>query len=106
MARLTWPYMMMYSDRNQGMNDFAIDSAQADALRVVIHGAQHLNYTDFGMITPLFQTIGFTGSIDQGRMETILNAYLVSFFDHYLLGKEVDFSPARAGFTEVEVMVK
>jgi len=100
------PYLMMYSEQNQGMNDFAVDSAQAAAYRAVVSGTKHFNYTDFALISPLFTQVGFTGTINPQRMETIMDTYLLAFFDQYLLGKETDFSALNARFPEVDLKVK
>jgi hypothetical protein len=104
--RIAQPYLMMYSEDNAGMNDFALESALAAAYRVSVAGSTHYNYTDFALISALFARLGFTGSIATHQMEAIMNAYLLAFFDKHVLGKETDLLALNRRFPEVALTVK
>ncbi|MGH7720504.1 MAG: alpha/beta hydrolase family protein, partial [Gemmatimonadaceae bacterium] len=81
------PFMFMHSSL-AGLNDPVYDRAAGPVYSVNVEGSTHFNYTDFSMISPIFKRIGFLGPIDATRMEAIMNAYLVAFFDTHLRGGE------------------
>jgi hypothetical protein len=93
---LTQPFMMMYSadwsimtnNAGETINDVIYNMACNEFYRVMIKNTGHFNYSDFSMISPLFKAVGFMGDIDGYRMETIMNRYLLAFFDKHLKGIE------------------
>jgi len=50
-------------------------------------GAEHFDFTDLPLLSPLTQTLGLSGEIDGKRALAVINAYSVAFFDHLLKGK-------------------
>lgn len=67
-----------------GVNDFAYLATQAPAYRLVVRGSHHLNYTDFSLLAPVVRLPGVLGPVDPARMEAIVSAYVVAFFDRHL----------------------
>ncbi len=83
------PFMFMTSFI-PGLNDPVFERAAGPAYSVNVEGSTHFNYTDFSLLSPLFKRMGFLGPIDGTRMERIMNAYLVAFFDTYLGGARTE----------------
>ncbi len=83
---LAKPFMIAYSEANAGMNDMALATARDTVYRVMVRGTTHLNWTDIPMMMPLLHKPPMLGTIDANRMETIMNAYVVAFFDAHLRG--------------------
>lgn len=80
------PFMMMYSQANNGINDWALDDSPQSGYRLVVKGTTHENYTDFNLVSPILQMLGGLGTIDPWQMERIMNAYILAFFDQTLKG--------------------
>ncbi len=72
---------------------------------VHITGFEHGNYTDAAVWSrPAGSDLGRFGSIDGVRGMTILNAYIVAFFDRYLKGEEQPLLQGpSADYPEVEI---
>ncbi|GIO54465.1 alpha/beta hydrolase family protein [Paenibacillus cineris] len=49
-----------------------------------IENTEHLNFTDIQFISPIFKMLGITGEMAPERANTVINAYLLDFFDMYL----------------------
>ncbi|WP_145133119.1 dienelactone hydrolase [Paenibacillus sp. Y412MC10] len=49
-----------------------------------IENTEHLNFTDVQFISPIFKILGITGKIAPERANTVINAYMLDFFDMYL----------------------
>lgn len=47
-------------------------------------GAEHFDFTDIPLLSPLTQILGLSGEIEGRRALVIINAYGVAFFDHTL----------------------
>ncbi len=60
---------------------------QGDGYIVQIPGMFHVNLTDVPYWSPIFSWLGITGPIDGRRAYSIINAYSLAFFDHYLKGR-------------------
>ncbi|ERI95370.1 hypothetical protein HMPREF1982_00233 [Clostridiales bacterium oral taxon 876 str. F0540] len=43
-----------------------------------------MNFTDSQFFSPIFKLFGATGKIDPQRANTIVNSYILDFFDKYL----------------------
>ncbi|MBA3768628.1 MAG: hypothetical protein H0W99_16955 [Acidobacteria bacterium] len=81
------PFMFMQSEDAGGVNRLFFERAENDAYYVVVKGTKHFNYSDFSLFSPDYQKAGILGTIDGGRMETIINDYVLAFFDKHLRGK-------------------
>jgi len=80
------PFLMMYSQGNSGVNDWALNDLPGSGFSLTVKDTTHENYTDFNLISPLFQALGALGKIDGRRMERIVNTYTLAFFDQTLKG--------------------
>ncbi|SDE15342.1 Platelet-activating factor acetylhydrolase, isoform II [Paenibacillus sp. UNCCL117] len=49
-----------------------------------IDNAEHLNFTDVQFISPIFNMLGVTGKLAPERASSVINAYMLDFFDRYL----------------------
>ncbi|MCM3496967.1 dienelactone hydrolase [Paenibacillus lactis] len=49
-----------------------------------IDNAEHLNFTDVQFISPIFKILGITGKISPERASSVINAYMLDFFDMHL----------------------
>ena len=86
------------------LNDESYERSTGDRYRVEVTGARHWNFSDASLAAPILETAGLVGSIDGRRMETLLTAYTLAFFDRYLRDGRwpLLFSPpSSAGFPEV-----
>ncbi|WP_156094719.1 hypothetical protein [Nocardia lijiangensis] len=61
--------------------------ARAGGPMIYIEGTKHLNFTDQQLFSPLLRLLGLTGDIDPRRSITIVNDYLLAFFDEHLRGR-------------------
>jgi predicted dienelactone hydrolase len=97
------PFLFMQSEDTGTLNRFVVDRATGPAYYVVVKGASHFNFSDFSLLSPDFRKAGLLGSIEGGRMQHIMNAYVLAFFDKYLKEKDAPLlagPPAR--FPEVD----
>lgn len=69
-----------------------------------IENTEHLNFTDVQFVSPIFKILGITGKIAPDRANSVINAYMLDFFDKYLknqggnLMKEADSRFPEAKF--------
>lgn len=49
-----------------------------------IKNTEHLNFTDAQFTSPFFNMLGITGKITPERANSVINAYMLDFFDRYL----------------------
>ncbi|AJE49646.1 alpha/beta hydrolase family protein [Paenibacillus polymyxa] len=49
-----------------------------------IENTEHLNFADVQFISPIFKMLGITGKIAPERANSVINAYMLDFFDMYL----------------------
>lgn len=88
-TELKQPFMIMYSNDLVGIDDFLYSQVENQVYRVFIKGTKHFSYSDYSIDwpgSPVGAILGKVGPIDGQRMETILNSYLVAFFDKHLMG--------------------
>lgn len=69
----------------KGQNRVIFNEAAGPAYQIAISDAMHLNFSDMTLWSPGFELFGF---INGPRMEQIMNAYLLAFFNQHLLGKK------------------
>ncbi|GIP17564.1 hypothetical protein J40TS1_32060 [Paenibacillus montaniterrae] len=53
-----------------------------------IENTEHLNFTDVQFISPIFELLGITGKIAPERANSVMNAYMLDFFDMYLKNRD------------------
>ncbi|MFF2089535.1 alpha/beta hydrolase family protein [Paenibacillus sp. NPDC058174] len=52
-----------------------------------IENSEHLNFADVQFLSPIFKMLGVTGKIAPERADSVINAYMLDFFDRYLKNK-------------------
>lgn len=55
-------------------------------IMLYIEGMEHMNFTDLQLFSKLLQFMGITGKIDGERGKSIIDLYLLDFFNKYLKG--------------------
>lgn len=89
----TQPFMFMssefYFDSDRGVNAPIYSHVRNNAYEIMVKGSTHLNFTDFYLISPLLRWAGAVGSIGGERMQGIVNAYTLAFFNKHLKGEGV-----------------
>lgn len=60
------------------------NSADIGGQTIYIENSSHLNFTDAQFFSPIFKLFGATGNIDPQRANTIVNSYILDFFNKYL----------------------
>ncbi|MGH8679471.1 MAG: alpha/beta hydrolase family protein [Burkholderiales bacterium] len=85
---LRQPFMFMYNSNGGGdrMNHLIYEQAAGPAYQVTVAGTTHFSYTDFSLWSPAFRMLGLLGPIEGPRMQQIMNAYVLAFFNRYLKG--------------------
>lgn len=84
------PFMFMANDSTN--NFAAYDSSAADLYQVRVLRSAHGDFSALPLIAPLFSWISrpgmaLLGKVDGAEVQRIMNAYLLAFFDRYLLGE-------------------
>jgi len=69
---------------------------------VTIAGAKHYDFTDLPLLSPLAPQLGLKGPINGKRVVTIVNDYLLSFFELTLKGKSTTLFENTSPYIEVK----
>lgn len=80
------PFLFATSAPNGHLHDLFYERARAPAVRMRVAGSHHLDYTDFGFVSPLFATMGILGGIPAREMHAIMNEVVLGFLDEHLRG--------------------
>ncbi len=106
---LQTPFMMMYNPAQDNTNDWVFSNSPAHGYKIRVNGSSHVNFTDFNLVSPvLFKSnfMGLLGEIDTNKMEQLMNAYILAFFNETL--KEIP-SPLLEGininYIEAEIRI-
>ena len=86
------------------VNDEIYGRSTGDRYRVEVVGARHWNFSDASLVAPILESAGLLGRIDGHRMEALLSAYTLAFFDRYLRDgrwRLLFSAPSSSGFPEV-----
>lgn len=57
------------------------ESVDEGGVVLYIENTEHLNFTDVPFISPVFNRLGITGKIAPERANSVINAYMLDFFD-------------------------
>jgi len=71
---------------------------------VYIEGTAHYDFSDLPLLSPLAPQLGLKGPIRGKRVVTIMNDYLLSFFDRALKGSSTDLFKAQSPYPEIRLM--
>ena len=91
------------SEENTARGQQIFAALPNQATLVTIAGADHYDFSDLPLFSPLTHQLGLTGTIDGALMVEILNRYVLAFFDSTLRGRPSDLLVASP-YTEVEVV--
>jgi hypothetical protein len=60
--------------------------ATAPGLIVTIEGANHIDFTDIPLLSPIARLLGLAGTINSQKAHRIINDYSIVFLEHFLKG--------------------
>lgn len=75
------PYLMLYSERNEGGNDFLKNASDSSFEDHTISGADHFNFHDATIMLPGLKWIGLLGKIDGDKMIAERNRLVRDYLD-------------------------
>lgn len=78
---------MYFSNGSISSNALFLDLDRGYRYFVKVRGAEHMDFSDAPLLSPLAKLTGASGPIDTSRMLALTNAYVTAFFDRHLLGK-------------------
>ena len=89
---LTKPFLFLFSElwpteKNQALFDRLQQHSNSGDQVVTILGADHYDFSDLPALTPLAPQLGLKGPIQGARVQTIVNAYSLAFFNQLLNGQ-------------------
>ena len=77
---VTTPYLMMYSEANDGCNELSLFAEQPGYIHYkTIEHTRHLNFHDISMIYPILRRLGITGRVDPLDAIRLRNNYMIDF---------------------------
>ena len=83
-VRLSKPFMMIYSQDGEGLNQFLKSNTTNDYHQYTFVGSKHADFTDMTLVWPVMKVYGQLGSIPGERMIKLTNEVVLNFWDHYL----------------------
>jgi pimeloyl-ACP methyl ester carboxylesterase len=109
---VTQPSFFMFSQRwadevdsrnNELFNKFVSNSPETFGV-ISIDGTTHYDFSDLPLLSPLAPRLGLKGPINGERVTTIINEFLVSFFDRTLKGVPTGlFDEQNQKYNEVQL---
>lgn len=108
---VTQPSFFMFSqvwtDDVDSINNRLFDGFYASSKEAVgavsIEGTAHYDFSDLPLLSPLAPQLGLKGPINGGRVTTIIDDYLLSFFEMTLRGTPSDlFNKQSQEYDEVK----
>ncbi len=108
---LTQPALMMFSESwgseiNKGLINQLWQNQPAGALRMMIIGTTHYDFSDLPLYSPIAHQLGLKGPIKAQREIQLFNDYLVTFFDQHLKNAASSVRELSADYPEVEMQQK
>lgn len=80
-APATAPYLMLYSERNEGGNDFLKEVSDSSFEDHTIAGSDHFNFHDASVVLPGLKWIGLMGPVEGGKMVEERNQRIKNYLD-------------------------
>jgi predicted dienelactone hydrolase len=110
---MSQPSFFMFSQRwaddvdsrnNELFNQFRPNVSQSLGV-IAINGTAHYDFTDLPLLSPLAPQLGLKGPMNGKRVTTIVNDYLLTFFDLTLNGRATDlFSTQTQKYDDVHAI--
>lgn len=103
-GQLEQPFLFMVSASGEYLERDVYEKASGPIYLVTVEGAEHYNFTDLTLVSPLGQAFNFSGPIAGDQMMRIMNTYTLAFFDKHLkdIGAPV-LNGATAEYPEVTI---
>jgi predicted dienelactone hydrolase len=101
---LAVPFLYFAAGEGVHENDAIYAGSRGDFYSVQVRHTEHGNFSDASLVLPILKYVGVLGSIRSEKMERILNAYSLAFFQKYLQGRPASLldGPSPAGqYSEV-----
>jgi predicted dienelactone hydrolase len=95
------PFLFATSGGNRRMYDTEFHRATGPAWLINVAGANHLDWSDFGYVSPLFVKLGVLGGIPALRMREIMNTAVLGMMDAHLTNRAPFRDDALTRFPEV-----
>lgn len=108
---LTKPIVMMFSETwgsetNKELVNQLWQNQPQGAVRMVINGTQHYDFSDLPLYSPIADQLGLKGPIEPQREITLMNDYLVTFFNRQLMTADPSVEDLSVEYPEVQLKVK
>ncbi|NUM45915.1 MAG: hypothetical protein HUU38_14515 [Anaerolineales bacterium] len=99
------PFLFLYSElwpkpKNMALFEKLFGTMGSPVARVTIQGTAHYDFTDLPALSPLAPYIGLKGPLNGGRVQEIIDAYSLAFFDAVLKGESGGWETGLEGFPE------
>ena len=93
--------------QNDQLQSEVLANLREDGYRIAIEGTAHFDFSSLPLFSPLTPALGLKGPINGLRVNDIVNAYTLAFFDQYLknVADPLLDSPAAA-YPEVTFQLK
>ncbi len=100
------PFLFLYSElwpkpKNMALFEKLFGTMGSPVARLTIQGTAHYDFTDLPALSPLAPYIGLKGPLNGGRVQEIIDAYSLAFFDAVLKGEAGGWETGLEGFPEV-----
>lgn len=106
-SALRVPFMFMTSEPFGMLAEPVFRRTRAPAWLLKVNGSTHLDFTDLSLVSSLLRTAGMMGSIGGERMQTIMNTYIVAFFDRTLADRDAPLLQGPStDYPEVELQMR
>lgn len=110
-AGVTQPSFFMFSQRwaddvdsrNNGLFNRFYPHVQKPLGAVSIDGTAHYDFTDLPLLSPLAPLLGLKGPIKGKRVTTVVNDYLLSFFEATLNGRSTGLFENPERYPEIKI---
>lgn len=102
MDTLKVPFMMVYSDDGQGINDFMFLKSNQNYYEYHLKNTRHADLTDMAIVWPILKIYGQAGPLSGNRVTKIMNSIILKFWDSHLKNiPEIDL--LKTPFSEIKI---
>ncbi len=81
---VTVPYMMMYSEQNEGESDLALKNATAEVNDLTMPQTKHIDFHDAKLVMPLYRWLGMLGKAPSREFLAKKNELVRKHFEGFL----------------------
>ncbi len=104
-GKIQTPHMIIHG---YDTSRLLFEKMQRDAYYVTVADTEHLDFTDFTLLEPVYRQLGYTGKkVDPQVMVQVMNRYARAFFDKYIKGLDTDgILKGKPLFSNIQVETK